>query len=101
MAMNVLKSECKVAIEWFTSNLCKPTQTNYKSYSSNHKQFLILFHNYMDISICTEVKLLGVYIDDGLTFDNHIKTICMNASRQLNVLIRIRQNLGYSQSKQV
>ena len=42
-----------------------------------------------------------VNIDDGLTFDSHIKNICMKASRQLNALIRIRQNLGYSQRKQV
>ena len=49
----------------------------------------------MDISRCNEVKLLGVNIDDGLIFDNHIKTICMKESRQLNALIRIRQNLVY------
>ncbi len=32
-------------------------------------------------------------LDDGLRFDSHVDVICMNASRQLNALIRIKKNL--------
>ena len=36
-----------------------------------------------------DVELLGVTIDYELKFDKHISDICKNASRQLNVLMRI------------
>ena len=46
--------------------------------------------NISNMSIVPEhsVKLLGVTIDQRLTFNEHIDTICMKASRQLNVLKR-------------
>ena len=40
------------------------------------------------------VKLLDVYIDNTLTFSNHISEICKQAGRHLNVIRRISQTLG-------
>ena len=39
------------------------------------------------------VKLLGVEIDNTLSFNKHISTICKKASKQLNVLKRLAFNL--------
>ena len=39
------------------------------------------------------VKLLGVKIDPLLNFDEHVKTICLKASRQANALGRISKYL--------
>ena len=41
-----------------------------------------------------EVKLLGVTFDFKLTFNSHASHICKKASRQLNVLKRIGNNLS-------
>ncbi len=38
-------------------------------------------------------KLLRTALDDGLRFDSHVDVICMEASRQLNGLIRIKKIL--------
>ena len=51
-----------------------------------------------DIEICisnetikpvSQVKLLGVTIDDKMTFDDHVANICAKAARQPNALCRI------------
>ena len=49
-----------------------------------------------DVAIprCCNVKLLGVNIDERLTFDEHIESICLKASRQLNALIRIQNYMN-------
>ena len=45
----------------------------------------------------SNVKLLGIKIDGKLSFDEHIRTICLKASRQLNALIRIQNHLNIKQ----
>ncbi len=38
----------------------------------------------------TEVKLLGIIIDQKLKFDKHIDNLCKNAARQINIMYRFR-----------
>ena len=99
--IHVLKTDCKVAIEWFTCNYMK----------ANPDKFQVLFLSRTNIdafpdeividdvhiSRCKNVKLLGVTIDDKLKFDDHVSKICAKASQQLNTLIRIRKCLTYNQ----
>ena len=46
-----------------------------------------------EIAPSDTVKLLGVHIDDHLTFNQHITYICRNAAKQLNALSRLRRIL--------
>ncbi len=41
----------------------------------------------------TSIKLLGVTLDDQLTFSEHISNICVKAGRHINVLKRIGKSL--------
>ena len=43
------------------------------------------------IKYLSEVKLLGIEIDDQLNFNNHLSTICRSAANQLNAFIRLRR----------
>ena len=45
------------------------------------------------------VKLLGVCIDQKLSFNQHITNICRSAANQLNVLQRLKQFLTFDQKK--
>ena len=45
------------------------------------------------------VKLLGVYNDDKLNFNEHINKICKSAGNQLNVLIRLKLFLGLKEKE--
>ena len=41
----------------------------------------------------THVKLLGVTIDEHLTFERHIDEICKKAAKQVNTLCRLNKCL--------
>ena len=45
------------------------------------------------------VKLLGVYNDDKLNFNEHINKICKSAGNQLNALIRLKSFLGLKEKE--
>ena len=55
-----------------------------------------------DLTLLSEsrVKLLGVIIDDGLQFNDHIRAMCCRADRQLNALARISKHID-SKSKHI
>ena len=40
------------------------------------------------------VNLLGIHIDNKLTFDDHIFTLCNKSSMQLNAIGRLKRYLG-------
>ena len=42
-----------------------------------------------DIEFSKTITALGICIDENLTFDKHIDTICLKASRQISVLQRL------------
>ena len=42
------------------------------------------------IANTSQIKLLGVEIDDKLNFTNHISNICIKASQKVGVLLRLR-----------
>ena len=45
------------------------------------------------------VKLLGIFIDSNLSFNEHVKTICKKASQKLTVLLRMANILPGEQRK--
>ena len=46
-----------------------------------------------------QVTLLGVTLDNKLNFNAHINTVCKEACRKLNALIRIAKYLNKNQKK--
>ena len=48
-----------------------------------------------NITTDSEVTILGVTVDNKLTFNSHIKTLCTKAARQLNVLKRLNRVLDF------
>ena len=44
------------------------------------------------------ITLLGMEIDNALTFNTHIGTLCKKAASQLNVLKRLSRFMGYNES---
>ena len=54
-----------------------------------------------DLTINSEnsVKLLGVEIDNKLSFELHISTLCNKASNQLNAIERIQKFMGFKEKE--
>ena len=44
-------------------------------------------------------KLLGIQLDYKLNFEQHISELCRKAASQLNVLIRLKQFIGFNERK--
>lgn len=98
--LGVLQNDCRVAIEWFTSNYMQANPDKFQVLFLSRTNDLFPNEIVIDdvhISRCNNVKLLGVTIDEKLKFENHVGNICTKASQQLNALIRIRRNLNYKQ----
>ena len=47
----------------------------------------------------TEVKLLGIAIDNSLKFDTHINNICSKANQKLSFLIRMMNILNFEERR--
>ena len=45
------------------------------------------------------VKLLGIEINNQLSFANHVSTICKKAGSQLNAIGRLRKYIGFPEKK--
>ena len=42
------------------------------------------------------VKLLGIEIDNAISFNKHISTLCKKASNQLNAIGRTQKYMGFN-----
>ena len=45
------------------------------------------------------VKLLGINIDDKLSFDEHVSSLCKKANNQLNAISRLHKYLGFKEKE--
>jgi hypothetical protein len=99
-----LESESETAIKWFQDNemIVNPDKfqaiiinKNGKLEQNNH----ILKFNEYEIASKSSVTLLGVEIDDNLSFRSHIHTLARNAAGQLNYLISKRKFLNLEAKK--
>ena len=96
---SILNHEGKEISNWYKDNLLMCNHEKFQSMSlgSKHKnkQMKIDVMN-NDIESHSEMKLLGVTIDEHLNFSRHIGEVCKNASRKVGVLMRLRNMLTKS-----
>ena len=88
---------------WFYDNymVLNPGKRCYRSFSFNlHKSDLIL-EDSTKISSAEEYEILGVTIDNRLTFYNHLKSLCKKIASKLNALTRIAPYLNHNQIRLV
>ena len=94
--MDILRTKLEegsnIALDWFDENHMKANISKFQSIilrpkgSISNVLFCISEHILKPIPC---VKLLGVKIDDCLSFDDHISSICLRVSYQINGLRRI------------
>ena len=88
--------DLKNVIMWFTVSWLKPNPGRLLIHDFRKSVInqLSLFINRIKIERTSEFVLLGLTIDDQLTFKTHVEHICRVAKYKLRALQRIRQ-LGY------
>ncbi len=91
--MEALKHDGKIAIEWIHQSFMEANPSLFQFMlmkSSTSKEQLLNFIDINETRIerASQIKFLGITIDDKLKFDKHIDILCKNVERQINVLYR-------------
>ena len=96
-----LETESQKAVEWFKLNemIVNPDKSQAYIVKKNAKikdSYPLEIHDQI-INSESSVKLLGIEIDNKLSFDKHISTLCKKASNQLNAIGRIQKYMGFKE----
>ena len=92
-----LEKDSEKAIDWFRRNNMIVNPEKFQSMilqRSNNSDVHTTEIDGNKIETTNSVDLLGIHIDNKLTFDDHIFTLCNKASMQLNALGRLKLYLG-------
>ena len=84
-----LQYDGKICTDWFTNNGMEANPSKFQFMVISSKPVGNVEINISDdVKIVSEpvVKALGVYIDNRLTFNEHVKHCCVKSARQLNAL---------------
>ena len=83
--------------KWCTDNLLKanPEKSHFLTNSAQEIQIIIA----ISISNSKCEKLLGIHIDNKLTFESHVRCLCKKISQKLSAFARIAYSLKFNQRK--
>ena len=87
---SVLVNDFRAVKEWFYENfmILNPKKCHYMCIGKSTESDIFKFEN-VCLENSKEEVILGITIDDKLTFDSHIKSICRKAGQKLSALSRI------------
>ena len=74
-----------------------PSKCCYMSFGSNPDKSDLILEDSTKIPSAEEYAILGVTIDNRLTFNNHLKNLCKKIANKLNALTRIAPYLDHNQ----
>ena len=95
--LKTLEKESEKAVDWFRRNNMIVNPEKFQSMILERFGNTDVHAVEIDdskIETTNSVDLLGIYIDNKLTFDDHIFTLCNKASMQLNAIGRLKRYLG-------
>ena len=94
---DTLHKESVFLMEWFLKNslAANPAKLQTMFLKSNSIKDIQLNVTVENISLPSSdtMKILGIDIDDRLTFDGHISNMCIKTGRELNTLQRLKSSL--------
>ena len=103
-AKNILKQQATVVLEWFDQNhlIANPGKFHLMLLSADKTDQMV--NEQLSIGDKTlnsepSITLLGMDIDNLLTFNKHIANLCKNAASQLNVLKQLSRSMGHTERK--
>ena len=84
-----LEKDTSILMKWFNNNYFKMNADKCHLLITNHDQDVSANIGGQQIQCCKSVKLLGVYIDNNLDFNEHVSNICKKVSNKLHALRRV------------
>ena len=101
--INILQSESEVRTDWFKENQMIVNPDKFQviiidKKEGDHTNENVVIDN-KQIKTVPSVELLGIQLDDKLSFSPHISNICKSAANELNALIRLQKFLSFEEKK--
>ena len=101
--MKTLERESQIATDWFKENNMIVNADKFqaiivKRNSDMCNQYTLNIDG-NQVTSEKSVKLLGINIDDKLSFDEHVSSLCKKASNQLNAISRLHKYLGFKEKE--
>ena len=92
-----LEIDCSQLINWYHNNYLKPNPDKWHLLLSKvgNDQFITIENK--KIMNSSEKKLLGVYFDNKLNFNYHLRKLCKKASQKLHALTRLSSFMSVKQ----
>ena len=94
-----LKLQSNILNNWFKDNYMKANPGKYHLLLSATEETNTLNIEEVCIKSSKCEKLLGVNIDNHLTFKTYVESLCKKASQKLNALLRVTWSLNFDQRK--
>ena len=95
--------DSQAAIDWFKINemIVNPDKFQATVVTKNCRMKDSYSLNINEQTINSEdcVKLLGIEIDNTLSFEKHISNLCKKASNQLNAIGRVQKHMGFREKE--
>lgn len=95
--LSTLKCNAEQCTEWFSQNMMKANPDKFQfmilERNRHNNEARTIKINDITLSAVSDVKVLGVNIDDQLLFKKHVKSICNKASQNLNILYRLSNRI--------
>ena len=96
-----LEVDADALLIWISNNGLKANPDKFHLLLSEKNQELTMRVGSFDIQNSDSEKLLGIKIDNKLTFDPHVCDICMKVSQKLHALSRVAHLMNFNQRKYI
>ena len=101
MVIEILQSECQLALDWFRDNLMQANPEKFHSmlfsgFKNPGEGMDSISLQGVTIPFEENCKLLGVNFDSNVNFSFHIEEVCKKAGRQLNALGRLSRKADFT-----
>lgn len=101
MVISQLETEASVLLDWIISNGLKANPDKFHLLLSEQSQDHFIRVDCFNIRNSNTEKLLGIKIDNKLTFDPHVSDICCKVSQKLHALSRIAHFMMFNRRKEI
>ena len=97
--ITTLESEAHNLLNWLKNNMEKANPSKFHLLLSDSDQAYSVKIDNFNIFNSKSEKLLGITIDNKLTFDEHVSKLCTKASQKLHALSRVGNYMTQTQRK--
>ena len=94
-----LEEDSSILVNWIRYNGLKANSDKFHLLLSDHDEDHLIRVTKFTIQNSKSERLLGIRLDNGMTFDSHVSEICNKASQKIHALSRVCRFMGLTQRK--